>query len=276
MAAGPNHRAPSGPNTGAAVKVRFPGMENKVVLITGASEGIGAACAGQLRKKGAKLSLTALPGPGFQDHSDGQELVSAGDITDDGFRRALVAKTLDRFGRVDVLINAVGVGLYAPPSTVDVELSKRLFDINVFAPLALTQLIIPGMRARGSGTIVNLGSVGGRVSLPWSVMYCATKFAVHAVNDSLRRELSGSGIRVVKVCPGIVDTKFREHVLAGKAPEPVSRISRVVSAEQVARAIVSGIESGARTVYVPAIARAFVALEALSSTTMDWYVRRQW
>jgi len=162
-------------------------MESKVVLITGASEGIGAACAGQLRRKGAKLSLTALPGPGFQDHSDGQELVSAGDITDDGFRRALVRKTLDRFGRVDVLINAVGVGLYAPPSTVDVELSKRLFDINVFAPLALTQLIIPGMRARGSGTIVNLGSVGGRVSLPWSVMYCATKFAVHAVNDSLRR-----------------------------------------------------------------------------------------
>jgi NAD(P)-dependent dehydrogenase (short-subunit alcohol dehydrogenase family) len=71
-------------------------MESKVVLITGASEGIGAACAGQLRKKGAKLSLTALPGPGFQDHSDGQELVSAGDITDDGFRRTLVRRTVDR------------------------------------------------------------------------------------------------------------------------------------------------------------------------------------
>ena len=84
------------------------------------------------------------------------------------------------------------------------------------------------------------------------------------------------GIRVVKVCPGIVDTKFREHVLAGKAPEPVGRITRVVSAEQVAQAIVLGIESGARTVYIPAIARAFVALEALSSTIMDWYVRRQW
>jgi short-subunit dehydrogenase len=251
-------------------------MDNKVVLITGASEGIGAACARQLRKKGAKLSLTARPGPGFEDHSDSHELVFAGDITDDGFRRTLVRRTVDQFGRIDVLINNVGVGLCAPPSTVDVELSKRMFDINIFAPLALTQLIIPDMRTRGSGTIVNLGSVGGRVSLPWSVMYCATKFAVHAVNDSLRRELSNSGIRVVKVCPGIVDTKFRDNVLAGEAPGPVSRISRVVSAEQLARAIVSGIESGARTVYVPPIARAFMALESLSSTIMDLYVRRQW
>ena len=251
-------------------------MDNKVVLITGASEGIGAACAEQLRKKGAKLSLTALPGRSFQDRVESDELVLAGDITNCTFRRTLVEKTLGQFGRVDVLINNVGVGLYAPPSTVDTELSKRMFDINVFAPLALTQLVIPDMRTRGNGTIVNIGSVGGRVSLPWSVMYCATKFAVHAVNDSLRRELSGCGIRVIKVCPGIVDTKFRENVLDGKAPAPVSKISRVVSPEQVARAIVAGIENGTRTVYVPGLARAFMALESVSSTVMDWYVRRQW
>ena len=114
------------------------------------------------------------------------------------------------------------------------------------------------------------------MSLPWASMYCASKFAIHAVNDSLRRELSASGIRVVKVCPGIVDTRFREHVLGGKAPEPVRSIRRVVSAEQVASAVISGIERGARTVYVPKLARAFMGLESLSSTIMDWYVRRQW
>jgi len=133
------------------------------------------------------------------------------------------------------------------------------------------------MRTQHGGTIVNIGSVVGRVSLPWSVMYCASKFATHAVNDSLRRELQGEGIRVMKVCPGIVNTRFRENVLAGKAPGPVADIRRVVSPDQVAQAIRKGLKSGAHTVYVPALAaRAFMALESISPRLMDWYVRRQW
>ena len=246
-----------------------------VLLITGASEGIGAACARLFQEKGARVSLLALPGPDFGDGGE-DRLVSAGDITDDAFRRSVVQNTIDRFGRIDVLINNAGEGLYAPPSSVDVQLAKRLFDINVFSALALTQLVIPHMRAQRSGTIVNIGSVGGRVSLPWSVMYCASKFAVHAVNDSLRRELQGEGIRVMKVCPGIVNTRFRENVLAGKAPGPVENIRRVVSADQVAQAILEGLRTGAQTVYVPALARAFMALESISPRLMDWYVRRQW
>ena len=251
-------------------------MNNQIVLITGASEGIGASCAAQLQVKGAKVALAALPGPGFDDSAGDSRLVFAGDITDDSFRRRIVEETLGRFGRIDVLINNAGVGLYAPPSTVDVQLSKRVFDVNVFAPLSLAQLVIPQMRSRRSGTIVNVGSVGGRVSLPWAVMYCASKFSLHAISDSLRRELARDGIRVVKVCPGIVDTKFRDHVLAGTAPDPVSDIRRVVSPDEVARAIVRGIETGARTVYVPVLSRAFMALENFSATVMDWYIRRQW
>lgn len=251
-------------------------IRDKVILITGASEGIGARLALQLRQRGAKLSLLSLPAPGFQDLESDDTLVVVGDITLDQVRRAAVQQTLDRFGHIDVLINNVGVGLYAPPSTVDLELSKRLFDINVFAPLALSQLVVPHMRSRRTGTIVNVGSVGGRVALPWAAMYCASKFTVHAINDSLRRELRDDGIRVMKVCPGIVDTKFRDHVLAGVAPGPVADIRRVVSADLVARAIIRGLEAGSRTVFVPLIARAFVALESLSSRVMDWYVRRQW
>jgi short-subunit dehydrogenase len=251
-------------------------MRNTVVLITGASEGIGAACAREAERRGAGLSLVALPGPGFAGLDEGPVLKSAGDITEDAFRRAAVRRTLDRFGRIDVLINNVGVGLYAPPSSADIELVKRLFDTNVFGPLALTQLVIPGMRSRSSGTIVNIGSVGGRVALPWAAMYCASKFAVHAVSDALRRELRGDGIRVVKVCPGIVDTRFREHVLAGTAPREVIDIRRVVSAEQVAAAVFRGIESGARTICVPFLARVFMALECLSPRIMDAYLRRQW
>lgn len=247
-----------------------------VVLITGASEGIGAACAKLFQKEGAKVSLLGLPSQSFADLNEDARIISAGDITDPAFRRTVVQNTIDRFGRIDVLINNVGVGLYAPPSLADAELVKRLFDINVISPLALTQLVIPCMLKEGTGSIVNLGSVGGRVSLPWSALYCASKFAVHAVNDSLRRELSGSGILVMKICPGIVDTRFRENVLAGTVPTPVGNIRRVISPDQVAEAILRGIKRRARTVYVPALSRAFMALETISPQLMDWYIRRQW
>lgn len=124
------------------------------------------------------------------------------------------------------------------------------------------------MRSCRTGVIVNVGSAGGRVALPWAAMYCASKFAVHAINDSLHRELRGDGIVVAKVCPRIVDTKFRDHVLAGLPPGPVADIRRVISADSVARAIIHGIEAGSQTISVPPIARAFMALESVSSRVM--------
>ena len=186
----------------------------------------------------------------------------------------MVKRAIDCFGRVDVLINNVGVGQYGFPTEVDTEISKRMFDVNVFSPLALTQLVVPYMRAKQSGTIVNIGSVGGKVSLPWAVMYCASKWAVHCVDDSLHRELLGTGIRVLKVCPGIVDTKFRDHVLAGTAPGRVQDIRRVVSPDQVARAIFWGLEHRKRTVFVPRIGFIFTSLDFFAPRVMDWYLRR--
>jgi short-subunit dehydrogenase len=247
----------------------------KVVLVTGASQGIGASCARLLGERGAKLSLTSLPGEGMADAEETSRLAITGDITDAGLRGAVVHRTVEKYGRIDVLINNAGVGQYGYPSEVDTEISKRIFDVNVFAALALAQLAIPHMRRQGSGAIVNLGSVGGKVSLPWAVMYCATKWALHCVDDSLRRELQGSGIRVMKVCPGIVDTKFREHVLAGKAPGPVEDIRRVVTPDQVAAGILDGLEHGRRTVFVPKIGRVFTALDFFAPGVMDWYLRRK-
>jgi short-subunit dehydrogenase len=254
--------------------------KDKVVLITGASEGIGASCEKLIGQRGAKLSLTALPSASFHANSKEEgtctRIVTTGDITDAETRRAVVDRTVGQFGRIDVLINDVGVGQYGYPSALDTEVSKRIFDINVFSPLALTQLVVPYMRRQGSGVIVNLGSVGGKVSLPWAVMYCATKWAVHCIDDSLRRELRPYGIRVVKVCPGIVSTGFRDHVLAGKAPEPVENIRRVVSPDQVAAALVRGVERNRRTVYVPRIGLLFTALECFAPAIMDWYLTRNY
>jgi short-subunit dehydrogenase len=249
---------------------------DKVVLITGASEGIGASCARLIAQRGARLSLTALPSPGFENRDSESVVATAGDITNAETRRAVVENTMRRFGRIDILINNAGVGQYGYPSEVDTEISKRLFDVNVFSALALTQLVIPVMRRQRSGTIVNIGSVAGKVGLPWAVMYCSTKWALHCVNDALRRELRPSDIRVMKVCPGIVDTKFRDHVLAGKAPGPVEDIRRVVSPDQVAEGLIRGVERNGRTVYVPEIGLLFTAMEYFAPWLMDWYLSRSY
>jgi short-subunit dehydrogenase len=245
----------------------------KVALITGASSGIGASCAKLLSQCGARLALTALPSEHFKDEESDSRLIVTGDITSEGTRIAVVKRTIELFGQIDVLINNAGVGQYGYPTEVDTEISKRMFDVNVFSALALTQLVVPQMRSRHSGTIVNMGSVGGKVSLPWAVMYCATKWALHCVDDSLHRELAGTGIRVMKVCPGIVDTKFRDHVLAGAAPQRVEGIRRVVSPDEVAIAVIRGIERGKRTVFVPRIGLLFTSLDFFAPRVMDWYLR---
>lgn len=245
----------------------------KSVLITGASQGIGAACARRLAANGARVSLTALEQAGFEDFESPGHLITAGDITDPTTRHDAVERTIECFGGIDVLINNAGVGQYGYPSEVDTEVSKRIFDVNVFSALAITQLAIPHMRARRSGVIVNIGSVGGKVSLPWAVMYCATKWALHCVDDSLRRELSGSGIHVLKVCPGIVATAFRDHVLAGSAPGPVEDIRRIVTPDQVAAAMMRGVERKKRIVYVPKVGRLFTSLEFFAPRVMDWYLQ---
>ncbi len=248
-------------------------IANKVTLVTGASEGIGASCARLLEERGAKVSGLALPGHSFQDRETDRLLLTAGDITSADTRRAFVERTLEKFGRVDILINNAGVGQYGFPLEVDTEVSKQMFDVNVFSALALTQLAVPHMRAQGSGTVVNIGSVGGKVSLPWAVMYCATKWALHCVDDSLRRELAGTGVQVLKVCPGIVDTRFRDHVLGGKAPGAVEEIRRLVSPDQVAAAVARGIERNRRIVYVPRIGRIFTSMDFFAPWLMDRYLR---
>jgi short-subunit dehydrogenase len=199
-----------------------------------------------------------------------------GDITDSAFREQWFASARDRFGRVDGLINNAGIGLYAPPTKAPLDQVRRLFEVNVFAPLAMAQIVAPVLRSNRAGFIVNIGSVGGKVSLPWAALYCASKFALHAISDSLRRELSSEGIHVMKVCPGIVETRFRDHVLSGIAPDRVSDIRRTVRAEQVAEAVVRGIERLERTVYVPQIGKLFTGLEEVSSRTMDWFIARKW
>lgn len=239
-------------------------IPNRVVLITGASEGIGAACAAEFARSGARLVLTsrsesglhkAAAAAGVKAEGDGEKaaLIVPGDITNDGDRRRIVERAIERFGAVDILINNAGLGLYAPAWNVPMEEARRLMEINFFAPLALTQLVAPHMRERRTGFIVNIGSIAGKVTLPWMTLYSVSKYALGSLTEGLRMELRASGVRTMIVCPGYVKTAFQQHVISGQPPESMVRGRRfAIEPRECAEAIRRGVERDARTVVTPA------------------------
>lgn len=228
-------------------------LKDKVVLITGASDGIGAACAAAFRKRGARLVLTARREHKLREVAAHEELVVPGDLTAAEARRNIVDSTMKRYGKLDVLVNNAGVGLYA--STCDASMAdvRALFELNFFVPLAMTQLAATVMRPARSGTIVNVGSIAGKIVLPWLTLYSASKHALGAMTSGLRMELMRDGIHLMEVCPGYVNTNFQSHVIAGTPPLAMQRRRPLsVTMEQCAEAIVQGVERNARTVVTPA------------------------
>jgi short-subunit dehydrogenase len=227
-------------------------IEGKVVLITGASEGIGAACAAEFARAGARLSLTARCDAGLRQAGGPEALVTAGDLTDEETRRHTVERTVDRYGGIDVLINNAGAGFYCPSWRAPMEETRRLMELNFFSLLGLTQLVVPHMQKRGSGMIVNISSIGGKVTLPWMTLYSASKYAVCALTEGLRMELRRDHIRTMLVCPGYVKTGFQQHAYAGQAPPKVVRAKRAaITAAECAAAIRRGVERDARTILAP-------------------------
>jgi short-subunit dehydrogenase len=227
-------------------------INGKVALITGASEGVGAACAEAFRRRGARLSLAARSASRLEEVGRGEALVTPGDLTDADVRRRVVERTLERYGRVDILINNAGVGLYVAASQAPLDAVRRMFELNVFAALELAQLAAPGMKERRSGAIAMVSSIAGRMTLPWLSLYSASKAALDSVADALRVELKPHGIQVTTVAPGYVTTGFQSHVLGGRPPAGLARYQRfAISAQQCAEAIARGVERNARTVMAP-------------------------
>jgi short-subunit dehydrogenase len=180
-----------------------------------------------------------------------------------------VDATLGRFGRIDILINNAGQGTYHSPLSASEEETRGIFDLNFFAPLGMARLVAPHMRRAGSGVIVNVGSIAGRVTLPWMTIYSASKFALGALTDGLRMELKRDGIHTINVCPGYVKTPFHEHAI-GEPPPAVARGKRMaISPERCAEAIARGVERNARTVVTPAWGWGFIWLERLLPSVID-------
>jgi short-subunit dehydrogenase len=228
-------------------------IDGKVVLITGASQGIGAACAAEFGRNGAKLSLTARSEEGLRRAGGPDALVTTADLTDEASRRRVVEATLERFGAIDILINNAGVGGYIPSWRTPMEDARRMLELNFFALLGMIQLVTPHMRTRRSGTIVNVGSIAGKMTLPWMTLYSASKYAVASLTEGLRSELKRDGVHAMLVCPGYVQTRFQENVIGDAGPPPDIKRSRrfAITSQECARDIRRGVERNARTVVTP-------------------------
>jgi len=245
-------------------------IAGKVVLITGASQGIGRACVDSFRRRGARLALTARSQDKLRDAAGPDALVVAGDITDAQTRQRVVDTAIEKYGAIDILVNNAGIGLYAPAWNAPFSEARALFELNFFVPLEMVQLVVPHMRAQKKGCIVNVGSIAGKITLPWFTLYSASKYALGSLTDGLRMELKRDGIHAITVCPGYVRTDFQKHVLAGRPPEAMrERRPLGITAERCAEAIVRGVERNARTVVVPRAGWMLVLLERLFPFLVD-------
>jgi NAD(P)-dependent dehydrogenase (short-subunit alcohol dehydrogenase family) len=179
--------------------------DTRVWLITGASSGFGHAISQAALARGDAVAAGARASTAFGDLPEGVHPLSL-DVTDPDQREAAVAETIDRFGRVDVLVNNAGrTQVGAVEETTDEEL-RSLFELHFFAPASLTRLVLPHMRRQGGGAVVQMSSVGGQVTAPGFGAYCATKYALEGLSETLRDEVAGFGIRTLIVEPGAFRT----------------------------------------------------------------------
>jgi clavulanate-9-aldehyde reducatase len=192
-------------------------LDGRVVAVTGASSGIGEATARACAAAGADVALAARRTERIErlaqeiEAAGGRALALPTDLADAGQARAFVAGAAERFGRLDALVNNAGVMLLGPFEEDEPESWRRMVDVNVLGLLHCTQAALAVMREQGSGDIVNVSSVGGRVADAGAAVYNLTKFGVTAFSEALRQETRGSGIRVTAIEPGTTATELRSH-----------------------------------------------------------------
>jgi NADP-dependent 3-hydroxy acid dehydrogenase YdfG len=203
--------------------------KSKTVLITGASTGIGKATALYFQQQGWNVIATMRdPEHGKELRALNQVLVTSLDVTNSDSIQQAVKNGLERFQSVDVLVNNAGFGAYGPLEATSMETVRRQFDTNVIGLLETTKAVLPHFRAQHSGVIVNISSIGGKVTFPLGTLYHGTKFAVEGISESLSYEMRAIGVKVKIVEPGAIKTDFATRSFAFSNDESLAEYQKTV------------------------------------------------
>jgi short-subunit dehydrogenase len=256
-------------------------LRGRSAIVTGASRGLGVYIARELANAGVNLALVARSRDAVAELA--RELASTGvktaaiaaDVCELERLGAIVQEAEGALGAIDILVNnagADGIRAYAEESDRQTE---RLLRLNLLAPMLLTRAVLPGMLARGSGHVVNIASLAGKASTPFSVTYGTSKAGLISFSLSLRAELQGTGVSASVVCPGFVrgDGMWAKQVAAH--PVQVSALLGTSEPEQVARAVLSALrEDRAEVIVNPGPVRALAALHQTSPDFVAWFQAR--
>ncbi|MBM4985448.1 SDR family oxidoreductase [Vibrio parahaemolyticus] len=213
----------------------------KLVVITGASSGIGEAIARRFSEEGHPLLLVARRVERLEALNLPNTLCEKVDVTDQASLITAIEKAEAQFGPADVLVNNAGVMLLGQIDTQDAAEWKRMFDVNVLGLLNGMHSVLASMKARNSGTIINISSIAGKKTFPDHAAYCETKFAVHAISENVREEVAASNVRVTTIAPGAVETELLSHTTSQDIKDGYDAwkvdMGGVLAADDVARAV---------------------------------------
>ena len=251
-------------------------LSGRVAVITGGSMGSGEAIAKAFADRGAKIVILSRDSGRAEaarariGHPD-QTLALACDVRHREEIDRVIGLTLHHFQRIDVWVNNAGHGLLDSVSKMQMADCRETFDTNFFGAVEGMQAVLPIMKQQGSGTIINVSSVAGHIPLPFHAVYSATKFAMNAIGKAARVELADTGIHVMTVCPGYVNTAFSENVIKGNERRQVRpATTRGISAERVARATLRGYLKNKREVIVPWSMHPVVKIYQLFPALVEW------
>ncbi len=236
-------------------------LRDKIVIITGASSGIGLETARVFRERGAKVIEASR-------HS-----TPPCDVTRDDDVRQLVDRTLAQHGRIDILINNAGIGMRAPVADCRPDDIRYLMEVNFFGALRCIQAVLPVMKQRGAGQIVNVGSILSLIAAPRNAVYSASKFALRALTDALRLEVARDGIDVILIMPGYTATPFFENMTRYGGP-PRTTSWKGQHPAKVAEAIANACIHRRRDVVLTAPAKLGAVFKRLSPRFVDWMLTR--
>ena len=198
--------------------------KDKVVVITGATAGIGKACGKMFKARGAKVVCLA------RRTTEEFDCIPT-DVTDRAAVGAAVRAVIKKYGRIDILVNNAGMGISGAAESTDDAAVRKIFELNFFGVLNVIREVVPFMRAQGGGVIVNMSSVAAELAIPFQAFYSATKAAVSSLSAALRNELAPFGIKVTAVLPGDVKTDFTASREKNSADDPAygERVARSVA-----------------------------------------------